>query len=236
MKKVVLKISGEVFTSSDMEKNKLLLGSLVNQIKKLRGEISFHFVVGGGNFFRGNQHGKALSLCDSVGHSIGMLATIMNGLILYDLLLSADVSVKMLGSVNIPGYVEIAAEPLIRKAISKNESVIFVGGTGFPFFSTDTNAVIRALQVGAGEVWKGTKEDFVYSSDPAKGVSCKPLKNLTYDNALQQSLAFMDKAALSIAQEHDLLLRFFNIFSDKSLCNVYADKNFGSTISNNVIN
>ena len=236
MKKVLLKISGELFTSYEMEKNKSFLNLVISQIKKLQKDVIFHFVVGGGNFFRGNQHGRVLSLTDSVGHSIGMLATIMNGLILYDLLSSSGVSVKMLGSVNIPGYVEIAAEPLIRKSLNKGESIIFVGGTGFPFFSTDTNAVIRALQVRANEVWKGTKKDYVYSGDPAKGSKCVPLKNLTYDDALQQRLAFMDKTALSIAQEHDLLLRVFNIFNDNSLYNVYTDKDFGSTVSNNVVN
>ena len=231
MKTVLLKISGELLSNSTSQFNTQFIDSVIKQINELRTTIRFGFVIGGGNFFRGLRQGKELNLRQATADMVGMLGTMMNGIMLQELFEKAGIKTRLLSALEIPEAAEPVRQALIDKALTDNACIIFAGGTGLPYFSTDTTAIIRALQIGAHEVWKATKVDYVYSSDPLIDPSAQPLKRLTYQDALDKDLKIMDKSALVLAQEHALSLRIFNLFSPNALINVAQDKNFGSTIT-----
>lgn len=231
MKTVLLKISGELFTSTNNQFNKQLIESIIAQINELRKNITFGFVIGGGNFFRGLHQGKDLELRQATADMVGMLGTVMNGIMLQEFFEKAGIKTRLFSALEIPEAAESVRQTLIDDALAKNECIIFSGGTGLPYFSTDTTAIIRALQIGAHEVWKATKVDYVYADDPMTNPDTEPLKRLTYQEALNRNLRVMDRSALVLAQEHSISLRVFNLFSKNSLINVAQDKNFGSTIT-----
>jgi uridylate kinase len=231
MKTVLLKISGELFTSTNTQFNMQLIDSIIMQIIELRKNIKFGFVIGGGNFFRGLHQGKDLKLRQATADMVGMLGTVMNGVMLQEFFEKAGIKTRLLSALEIPEAAEPVRQTLIDDALAKNDCLIFAGGTGLPYFSTDTTAIIRALQIGAHEVWKATKVDYVYSDDPMINASAEPLKTLTYQEAVERNLKVMDKSALVLAHDHAVLLRVFNLFSKNSLINVAQDKNFGSTIT-----
>lgn len=225
MEKIVIKISGELFASTDK------LNKVVNQIKKLSSKIKIGIVVGAGNIFRGSQQGKEFGLNAPVGDNAGMLATIINGLILKDLLEKKDVLVKILTAIPVPTIADNITQEKINCTLKNNKVIIFVGGTGNPFFTTDTNAVLRALQIGALTVLKGTKVDGVFDSDPTNIKKTKLLKKLSFDDFLTKNLQVMDMTAITLAKKHKLKIKVFNIFEKNSLIKVVQDPEFGSTIS-----
>jgi uridylate kinase len=109
--------------------------------------------------------------------------------------------------------------------------IIFTGGTGNPYFSTDTAAILRALQVGASTVWKATTIDYVYDDDPSRNTNAQPIKTATYQDVLMRKLKVMDLTAITLAQEHNITLRIFSIYAPNALGQVAENNNFGSTIS-----
>lgn len=231
MKRILLKLSGELLTvTSATQQNEIIL-SVIKQVKDLSDRFQFGIVIGGGNFFRGAQHGKVLGLSRSTADSVGMLATVMNGLMLQDLFAQHGLPVKVVSSIVMPAVVTPSSSIAIREALQQGFHIIFAGGTGLPYVTTDTNAVIRALQIEATELWKATKVDFVYEADPVKNPQAKALPNLTYQQALDERLAVMDATALTLAQEHSLRTRVFNIFAHEALLHVAHNKQFGSTIT-----
>jgi len=234
MKSILIKISGELFCNKDAtSENKFnsdLAESIIKQIKELQKSFHIGIVIGGGNFFRGINEFKNLNIRQSVADNIGMLATIMNGVLLKELMENNGIKTSLLSSFVIPQICQTSNQANIDEAMSEGKCIIFVGGTGNPFFSTDTNAVVRALQIGAKEVWKATKVDFVCDSDPAKNPDCKPLYEISYAQALEKNLRIMDLTAFTLAQDNNLEIRIFNIFKEQALLKVASDKNFGSTL------
>lgn len=231
MKTVLLKISGELFSNTTTQFNTELIESITAQINELRATIRFGIVIGGGNFFRGLQQGKALKLRQATADMVGMLGTVMNGIMLQEFFEKAGITTRLLSAMHIPEVAEPIQQALIDRALTDHQCIIFAGGTGLPYFSTDTNAIIRALQIGAHEVWKATKVDYVYAADPMINPSAQPLATLTYQEAIDKDLKIMDKSAFVLAQEHAIPFRIFNLFSKNALINVAQDKNFGSTIT-----
>ena len=224
MKKILIKLTGEIFSKPEILKN------IVEQIKKLQDKYNIGLVVGAGNIFRGNQHGKSLGLKQSTGHTCGMIATHINSLILQDLLTQNNIATSMFSSLNCQSMGCIIKQENIDKAIKNNSCLIFAGGTGNPFFTTDTAAILRALQIGATEVWKGTKVDGVYNNDPEKSFNNELYKNLTYEEFIHQKLGIMDLTSISLAQENKIKVRVFNIFKNNALLDADKDENLGSTI------
>ncbi|MDP3889341.1 MAG: UMP kinase [bacterium] len=230
-KKILLKLTGSVFLDKDKKQpSTATIISLITQIKQLNTSHQFGIVVGGGNFFRGNQHGKLFGLTPTTGHNVGMLATMMNGLILADLCEQHDLSTSLLCAINCSEIGKPISQEHIMGALKKSNTIIFAGGTGSPFFTTDTNAVLRALQMSADEIWKGTKTDGIYDADPFEKPQAQLLKTVSFDQALQQKLGIMDLAAYALAQQYNQTVRVFNIFSPNSLMHAAQDKNFGSTL------
>ncbi len=221
---ILLKLTGNV-----LDEGPTLLENIVTQIKQL--DATFGIVIGGGNFFRGARQSAALHISEQTGHSVGMLATMMNGLIVQDIFEQAGIATTLFSALTCPSVALPLSPQAIRNALSQSRCVIFSGGTGNPYVSTDTTAVIRALQINASQLWKATKVDGVYTADPNKDPNAQRLPSLTYQQALDQHLGVMDATAFALAQEHKLELKVFNIFSDNALIQVAKDPSFGSTLS-----
>ncbi|MCK4499922.1 hypothetical protein KAU11_05450, partial [Candidatus Babeliales bacterium] len=165
MKSLLIKLSGELLSlpqenrsSSNVDFTKNLpIRSITQQIKTLSKKYFIGIVIGGGNFFRGNQHGKALGITGSARHHVGMLATMMNGVLLKDLLSQEEVNSETLSAIECPKIALQITEKNIKQAKEDKKVIIFVAGTGKPFFTTDTAAIMRAHQIGSTMVFKATK-------------------------------------------------------------------------------
>jgi uridylate kinase len=240
-KKILIKISGELFrvhnepceNATDRVSQGFdyrLVHSLAEQIKELSSTYHVGLVIGGGNFFRGSHEGKHLKLRQSVADNVGMLATVMNGIILQECLQNEGTRSVLLSAVTIPKMVDEITQQRIDQALGQDQCIIFAGGTGNPFFTTDTNAVIRALQMGASQVWKATKVDTIYDDDPVKKPESKPIRTITFKEAIERNLKIMDQTALTLAHEHGVIIRIFNLFAPSALLNVAHQADFGSTI------
>ena len=228
--RILLKITGEAFLSQDKKLSPHTINNLIGQLVQLSNTHQFGIVVGGGNFFRGNQHGKQMGITPSIGHSIGILATMMNGLMLKDLLEQQGMPVTLLSALDCPEVGEPISHQIIEKALSCGNTMVFVGGTGIPFFSTDTTAVVRALQIGAKTIWKGTNVDGIYSKDPHEFPDAQFLKELTYKQALNDGLRIMDATAFALAAQNEQTIRVFNIFAPDALLIANENQQFGSRI------
>jgi uridylate kinase len=204
---------------------------LIEQIKLIKQKHSISIVIGGGNIIRGDAQSLASGTTPAIAHQAGMLATVINGLILKDILEKNNIEAELLSSIVCPQICKAVSQENIDNACKEDKVIIFTGGTGAPFFTTDTNMIIRALQVGAKEVWKCTNIDGVYSSDPKKDKNAKILKNIKYSQAISQNLEIMDITALILAEKHKIIVRVFNIFEDNSLIKASNNINFGSLIS-----
>lgn len=230
MKKVLLKLSGELLTTDSIVK--AFIEKIAQQIKTLQNnDYFFSIVIGGGNFFRGGRQAEQFGISRSSADTVGMLATLMNGVILQDIFASHGITTKVLSALPAPTVADYVSQHAIDAAYKEKQCIIFAGGTGMPYFSTDTNAVVRALQMRADWMWKATNVDYVYTADPNKDTSSKPLEKLSYDDILTQNLNVMDKTAVILAQDHTLPIRVFNLFEDNALIKVANDNDFGSTIS-----
>ena len=217
-KKVLLKLSGTIFQEKFCDQSETTWAHhIVDQIKQLQNDFQLGIVIGGGNFFRGNQQGKSLGIRPITSHYVGMISTVMNGVLLQDLLYQQNIKAEVLSSFFFPKFSKPISPQNILTAFEKKDCVIFSGGTGSPFFTTDTNAVIRALEIEADEVWKGTDVDGVYDSDPNVNEKAKRLSLVTHDEAKKMNLKIMDSTAFTLAQEHDISFRVFNVFTKNAL-------------------
>lgn len=230
--KILLKITGELFFNAERsELSNQYLMPIIQQIKQLAGTHQFGIVVGGGNFFRGSIQGKQLGLSAGVGHQIGMLATMMNGLVLKDLLNQHAMPATVFCAQYMPEIGLAMNQEAIDHALQAGHTLIFVGGTGNPYFTTDTTAILRSLQIDACAVWKGTSVDGIYTADPRKNAHATYLPKVSYEQAIIEKLGIMDSAAYALAQEHKKVIRVFNIFLENSLVNAAHNPHFGSTIA-----
>lgn len=230
-KRILLKLTGEAFISTaNNALNPTLVNDLFLQIKKLSNHYQFGLVIGGGNFFRGKQHGKTMGIRSPVGHQIGMLATLMNGLMVKDLLEQHGVIASLFSAITCPEMASSISQQAIENALLKDQVIIFAGGTGNPFFSTDTTAVLRSLQINANEIWKASHIDGVYSDDPNKDSHAILLKDITYQYALEHKLGIMDATAFTLAAENKQIIRVFSAFEPDALIKASENKDFGSII------
>ena len=230
MKTVLLKVSGELFADDERMHSKKTVVDFVDQVQQLRETHFFGIVIGGGNFFRGKNDGPKLDLRRVTADSVGMLATVMSGLILHDSFSRGGIDSVLLSSCYMPQFAQQISQAAIDDAFKQRKVIIFVGGTGSPFFSTDTNAVVRALQVGAKEIWKATKVDYLYDGDPKIKTTSKPILQASYEEVVDRGLKVMDLTAITLAQEHQLPIRIFNIFKTNALLEVANNQSFGSTV------
>lgn len=230
-KRILLKITGEIFLSHpDKKLTPDLARHVIAQIKELANSHQFGIVIGGGNFFRGRDQGTTLGMTASVGHQAGMLATMLNGLILKDLLEQQNLSTELLCAIACPEVGGSISHQAILSALHKDQTIVFTGGTGNPFFTNDTNAVIRGLQINADEIWKATSVDGIYSADPRQDSTARLIKKLSYKEAIDNKLGIMDSTAYTLAEQYKQTIRVFNIFEKNSLIEAARNENFGSII------
>ena len=226
---ILLKLTGELLTVP--ADGKPPMTKLVPQIVDLAKHYTLGIVLGGGNFFRGDIQGKALGLSAATGHEVGMLATILNGRIVQEMLENAGIRTVLMSALTCRKVAKNICQQTIVEATREGKVMIFVGGTGNPFFTTDTNAVTRALQIGATEVWKATKVDGIYDKDPVAHSDATRYDSLTYDEAIAQKLGIMDLTAMALASEHNLKTYVFDIFADNALGKMQQDRSIATVVT-----
>jgi len=229
-KNILLKLTGDIITQSSAGLNADFVRSIAMQIKRLGSDYQFSIVIGGGNFFRGTKQGLEIEIRPQVAHSVGMLATMMNGLIIQDIFEQSGIKTALLTALTCPEVGESITYHKINVYQAENRCIIFTGGTGNPFFTTDTTAVLRALQVNAQELWKATKVDGIYDQDPRLYQDAQLVKKLSFQEALDKKLGIMDLNAFVLAQQHHIPIRIFNLFDHEALIRTAQDTNFGSTV------
>lgn len=230
MKKILLKISGELFGSKQGVLDFSVIIPIIEQIKKLQDQFSFGLVIGAGNFFRGAKAGSILKLSRTTADQVGMLGTLMNGVMLQDIFEQHGIKNTILSALHTPEIGRGVNNHRINTALQNKELIIFTGGTGTPFMTTDSAAVVRALQMNADELWKATKVDYLYDKDPVLFQDAQPIHTCSHQDVLDQKLQAMDLTALTLAAENRLTIRLFNLFKTDALIHVAKDANFGSTI------
>jgi uridylate kinase len=230
-KRILLKLSGEALMGEDAYGiNRQTIEAIVQEIAAVaRMGVETGVVIGGGNIFRGVAPGAA-GMDRATADYMGMLATVMNALALQDAMRRAGLDCRVQSALNI----EQVVEPYIRgKAIRYLEEgrvVVFAAGTGNPFFTTDTAAALRASEVGAEIVLKGTKVDGVYTADPHKDPAAKRYERLTFDEAIQRNLKVMDATALTLCRDQKLPVNVFSIFKKDALQRVVTGGNEGTLV------
>ena len=229
---IMLKISGESLAGSNQQGFDFdILNDLSYSIKKLHAKnIKISIVLGGGNFIRGSSFSNGV--VDRVTSDyMGMLGTVINSLALQSNLQKIGVESRVMTAINI----NRVAEPYIKNKASnhhiKNRVVIFASGTGNPFFSTDTAAVLRASEMKSDVIFKGTKVDGIYDKDPKKYKNAKLIKNISYNDVINKNLQVMDLTAISLAKDTKIPIFITNIFKKNSLINVLNRKGSYSKIS-----
>lgn len=230
-KRVLLKLSGEALMGEDSYGiNRATIARMVEEIKSAVDlGVELGVVIGGGNIFRGVAPGAA-GMDRATADYMGMLATVMNALALQDTLRHVGIVSRVQSAITI----QQVAEPYIRgKAIRYLEEgrvVIFAAGTGNPFFTTDTAAALRGMEINANIVLKATKVDGVYTADPKIDPDAKRYETLTFDEAISQNLKVMDSTAFALCRDHKMNLKVFDIFKQGALKRVILGENEGTLV------
>jgi uridylate kinase len=230
--RILLKISGEALMGGqtfgiDVD----VARSVAEEIKQVHDlGIQVAVVVGGGNIFRGLSK-SAGNMDRSSADYIGMLATVMNAVVLQDALETTGIQTRVLSAIHIPQL----AEPFIRRRairhLEKGRIVIFAAGTGNPFFSTDSAAALRALEIKAEVILKATKVDGVYSADPMKDPAATRFDCITYQEVLQKQLKVMDASAISLCMDNNLPIVVFNMRKPGNIARViHSDAGIGTRV------
>ena len=230
--RILLKLSGEALLGErnhGVDPKRILAYS--KEIKEIvDAGIELAIVIGGGNIFRGVS-GASNGIDRVQADYMGMLATVINGLALQSSLEELNVQTRLQTAVKI----EAVAEPYIkRKAVrhlEKKRVVIFSAGTGNPFFTTDSAAVLRAIEINADAILKGTRVDGIYNIDPEKNKDAVKFKKLTYDEAINKKLKIMDSTAFTLSQENNLPIIVFNMNKHGNLKKIIEGKDIGTTVN-----
>jgi uridylate kinase len=229
--RILLKISGEAFAGTESSVDAVTTAWMAEQIAEVaRGGVSVAVVVGGGNIWRGKAH-EAAGMDRATADYMGMLATVINALALQD----------ALERIGVPSRVQTAiqmqqiAEPYIRRRairhLEKGRVVIFGAGTGNPYFTTDTTAALRAVEIGAQAILKATKVDGIYSADPKKDPSATRFGTLDYLEVLQRGLEVMDNTALTLCMDNGLPIVVFDMNVAGNIRRVVFGESIGTLVS-----
>ncbi len=230
--RVLLKVSGEGFCRSggfglDIEE----VGSIAEQIRAVSSiGVELAVVIGGGNILRGAQV-SAMGVNPATADYMGMLATVINGLALQDALEKVGVECRVLSAIG----VHQVCEPFVRlraiRHLEKGRVIILAGGTGNPFFTTDTAAALRATEIGADALLKATKVDGVYSADPVLDKKAIRYQHLTYDQVRERDLRVMDRTAITLCMENQLPIIVFNLKVEGNIAKVVKGDGIGTLIT-----
>ena len=230
-KRVLLKLSGEALMGPDAYGiNRQTITEIVAEVKSIVDlGVQVGVVIGGGNIFRGVAPG-ATGMDRAQADYMGMMATVMNALALQDAMKTAGMNARVQSALNI----EQVVEPYIRgraiRALEQGRTVIFAGGTGNPFFTTDTAAALRGAEIGAEIVLKATKVDGIYSADPKKDPHATRYDRISFNEAMQKNLAVMDATAFALCRDQKLPVNVFSIFKPGALKRVVLGEPEGTLV------
>jgi uridylate kinase len=232
-KRILLKLSGEVLQNKQngMAIDPDILRRMAEMIRDVhqRG-LEIAIVIGGGNIFRGSA-GELRGIDRNSGDYMGMLGTIINALALQDALEKLHVDTRVQTSIEMKQVAELFIRRRAIRHLEKGRVVIFGGGTGNPYFTTDTTAALRASEIGAEVLLKATKVAGVYDTDPAKDPSAKLYTHLTYLEALTRQLRVMDAAAFSLCMENHIPIIVFSLFQDNTLTRILEGEAAGTLVT-----
>lgn len=229
--RILLKLSGEsLMGSGEYGIDPKMLSRYANEVNCIvQKGVEVAVVIGGGNIYRGIQS-EGAGFDRVQGDHMGMLATIINGMALQSALQSIDVETRLLTAIRM----EQVAEPYIRRRamrhLQKGRVVIFGGGTGNPYFTTDTAATLRAIEIEANIILKGTRVDGVYSEDPEKNPNAEKYASISFDEVLKNKLSVMDLTAFTLCQENNLPIKVFNMNTKGNLTKVCNGDNVGTLV------
>jgi uridylate kinase len=230
-KRILLKLSGEsLMGNKGFGIDNKVLEFFADEIKKVHDiGVQFGLVIGGGNIYRGLSAGDQ-GIDRVTGDQMGMLATVINSLALQNAIEKRGIYSRLMSSIKM----EEIAEPYIRRRalrhLEKGRVVIFGAGTGHPYFSTDTAASLRAVEINADVIIKGTRVDGVYDSDPEKNPNAFKFDNITYMDILKKNLRVMDMTAVSLCRENNLPMIVFNMDVQDNLLRLVKGENVGTVI------
>ncbi|MDD5432361.1 MAG: UMP kinase [Candidatus Omnitrophica bacterium] len=233
-KRIVLKLSGEALQGKKSHGiDQAVLISIARQIKEIRAmDVEVAIVLGAGNIFRGQENtgSRGLNMDRSVADYMGMLATVINGLALQDVLEKTGLPTRVMTAIEM----QRIAEPYIRRRairhLEKGRIIIFVAGTGNPYFTTDTAAALRAVEIHADVILKATKVDGVYSDDPMKVKTAKKFNRLVYIDVLKKNLNVMDATAVTLCMTNKLPIVVFNLNKEGNIKRVVMGEKIGTVV------
>jgi uridylate kinase len=230
-KRILLKLSGEALMGTRQYGiDPVRLAEYADEIRIIRDKgVEVAIVIGGGNIFRGVA-GASNGMDRVQGDNMGMLATIINGLVLQSALEDIEVPTRLQTAI----HIEEVAEPFIRRRairhLEKGRVVIFGGGTGNPYFTTDSAAVLRAIEIGADVILKGTRVDGIYNVDPEKDTKAIKFDDISFDDVLRKGLKVMDTTAFTLSQENELPIIVFDMNKKGNLLKVVSGENIGTKV------
>jgi uridylate kinase len=229
--RILLKLSGEALTGSEsFGIDPKVLDQMALEIGQLVGiGVQVGLVVGGGNLFRGAALSTA-GLDRVTGDHMGMLATVMNALALRDALERSNISTQVMSAIPMSGVVDHYDRRKAMRAMDTGDVVIFAAGTGNPFFTTDSSACLRAIEIDADLMLKATKVDGVYSADPMKVKDAVKFEELSFDEVVQRELAVMDLTAILLCRDHQMPVRVFAMEEKGALLSIVRGGNEGTLI------
>ncbi|WP_024792263.1 UMP kinase [Candidatus Ruthturnera calyptogenae] len=231
-KRILLKLSGEALANTENIIDPVALNKVVNIIKSVLSQnVEIAIVVGGGNIFRGAVLAQA-GMNRITGDHMGMLATVMNALAIADVCQKNKVDTLVMSGFSIGGGVCDSINHVhAKQALNEGKVVIFCAGTGSPCFTTDTGAALRAIEIDADAVFKATKVDGIYTSDPIKNSDAKRYDSLSFDGAIEKNLQIMDVSAFALCREHDLEICVFSMLENtNTLSDILKGKPLGTIV------
>jgi len=232
--RILLKLSGEALLGSRQYGiDPKIAKEIARQVKKVVDlKVQIAIVIGGGNIFRGYQEAAKNNGTDrATADYMGMLATVMNALALEDAFKKEGISPRVQSAIEMPRVAESYTRKRAIRHLEKGRVVIFAAGTGNPYFSTDTAASLRALEIKADVLMKATKVDGVYDKDPIAHKNAKKFDQLSYKEAISKNLKVMDTSAIALAGENNLKIIVFNLFKKDNIIKAVKGARIGSIIS-----
>ncbi|RUM91792.1 MAG: UMP kinase [Thiomicrospira sp.] len=229
--RVLLKFSGEALMGQgQFGLDSKTLRQVVSEVKALRDlGVEVGLVVGGGNIFRGAQI-EGAGIQRTTGDHMGMMATVINALALRDVIEDMGMSSVVYSAMAIEGVSHGFNANHVKKGMAEGQVAIFAAGTGSPFFTTDTAAALRGIEIDADIVLKATKVDGIYTADPAKDSSAQRLVELTYDDVIQKNLQVMDMTAFVLCRDHKMPIRVFDMFKKDAVIRIVKGEDEGTLV------
>jgi len=232
-RRILLKLSGEALLGNqNYGIDQTVLSAYISEIKSLvNNGVQVGIVIGGGNIFRGMQ-GVDEGVDRVKGDYMGMMATIINSVALQGEFEKQGVNARLLSGIAVEPIAEKMYGPKAVAYLEEGSVVIMAGGTGNPFFTTDTASALRAVEINADAIFKGTRVDGVYTSDPEKDKDAKKYDSLSFDEALEKELRIMDQTAFALCKENDLQIVVFNMNKIGNLLKLVKGEKIGTVVSN----